>query len=226
MLQIGPLNIKVIWLIVGGGLMTGYLLLAFGSIFKGGDWKKLRETVSNSLFVFIISYLFGTIVFKFSTFISDPLSVLSYPSGQNELFLATGLFVVYLIYSSRANHTSLLTYLHAIMHILLPVTIIYAFFQQKVGIEVGILANILPWNTHPISLYTIILGGVLLLFLLNKKQNEYGLLIYLLWTGGMSGIQALNMSTEFFGIPVTQIYYLFLLIIGIGAWIHFKVLEK
>src|SRR5690554_5524330 len=115
MIHLGPMNIKVVWIIIGGGLILGYFLLAFSSSFKGQEWKKLRETVSNSLFIFIMTYFFGTIVFKFSTFISDPLSVLSYPSGQNELFLGTGLIAVYLIYSSRADHTSLQTYIHALM---------------------------------------------------------------------------------------------------------------
>src|SRR5690554_432882 len=159
MIQLGPLNVKVAWLIVAGGLIAGYLLLAYSSPFKGNDRKKFRETIGNGLSIFIVSYFFGTIIFKFTTFISDPLSIISYPSGQKELFFATALFALYLLYSSRSVGLSVLIYIHALMYIVLPVTIVHAFFEQKQGAPVEILESILPWGTHPTSLYTIVFAG-------------------------------------------------------------------
>lgn len=224
-LQLGPLNIYYSWLVIGGSFILGYILLTYGSPFKGDDWKDLREMVVNSVSLFIITYLFGTVFFRLPTFFADPMSVIRYPSGQRELMLASILIGVYVVVIQLRKNLNLFSYIHALMYLLLPATIIHAFFAQEKGQTVKIFMSIVPWKAHPISLYMIFFVGILLLYLLNKgkePEQKIGLFVYFIWVGLLSMIQSFNTTVQFFEVPISQTYYLLLFFLGIFVSIFSK----
>lgn len=147
--------------------------------------------------------------------------MISYPSGERELVLASFVTAVYLfVWSIKSKQFHLATTIQAFMYLVLPVTIIYTFFERATGKEVILFHRILPWSNHPISLYMLFVVGIIFLFLLTKErkmQDRIGILVYLLWVISFSLIQFLNTTTQFFSIPVSQRYFFILFLFGIAS---------
>ncbi|ADU29594.1 hypothetical protein [Evansella cellulosilytica] len=230
--QLGPFIIQIAWIVLAGGLVTGYLLLTYSSPFRGSTWSDFRETVSTSIGMFIMAFFFGTIPLKINIFISDPLAVISYPSGRAELYLAILLMVTYLLYSNVKKKVSLTMYLHGLLYILLPTSFIHAFFTQKIGQKIWEpVSHFMPWSNHPVFLYMMFINAILLIWLLRLEKKQINteskvISIYFLWVLSHLTIALVDRSPIFFSIPITPVFYFGLLIIGIGVYISRLVKKK
>ncbi|WP_088074152.1 hypothetical protein [Litchfieldia alkalitelluris] len=229
-IQVGPAIIQQSWIVIGSGLVVGYLLLTFSSPFKGEGGKEIRETIGNSVITFILTFLFGTFIFQIDMVIRDPIAVMSYPSGEQELYLATIFTITYLMYSSIKNKVGPFEYVHGLLYYLLPTSFIFEFWVQRNGREMwdGI-SVILPWDNHPISLYMLVFSAILLIILLkieSVKVEQKVINILLIWTITLNLTALLDDYPVYFGIPVTQWFYLFLLSIVLGLVVINQIKKK
>ena len=218
-IELGPLLIKESWIVLSIASILGYLLLAYFSSLKGKAWKPFREQIGNGIIFFIVFYMFGSIIFNLPMFLTDPLAVLSYPSGKKELYLAFVVLTIYWTVMSLKTHIPLSKYLHASLYILLPAKFGYAFFEGNSGEGVGeYLAFIVPWTHHPVSLYSMVISGGLLIWLITMKNTNEGKktgLLFMLWVFSEFLINMTLVFPQFFGIPVTLYFYLFLFGLGV-----------
>lgn len=218
-IQIGPAIIQQSWIVIGTGLITGYLLLTYNSPFKGEKGKELRETIGNSVFIFILTFLFGTFVLQIDLVFQDPIAVISYPSGVQELYLATIFTTMYLIFSSMKKKVALIQYVHGLLYFLLVANLLFEFWVQRKGSGLLGETTIIPWNNHPISLYMIVVSAVLLVILLKIQLmtvEKSVIIIFVTWTVALNITGLLDDYPVYFGIPVTQLFYVFLLTIAVG----------
>ncbi|MBB5174045.1 hypothetical protein [Texcoconibacillus texcoconensis] len=218
-LQLGSLLIPYPWLIIATGLFIGYFLLTYVSSFKEDRWKSLRETVVNGVIWFIFSFLFGSILFHIETFLSDPLAVLSYPSGGQELYLSILVVIGYFVYASVQKNIPIHLYLHALLTPLFSSSFLYAFFEQTQGESVkGWVAEISPWANHPVSLYMMFFSACFLVWILSlqvvEKSSKHVLTIYFLWVFSQLMVSSFMTHPLFFGVPITNVFFYFLLFIG------------
>ncbi|TVP81957.1 MAG: hypothetical protein EA344_12290 [Alkalicoccus sp.] len=167
-LSIGPFTIPFTTLMAAAALAAAYIYIRYGTDFQKEKYKKIREEGLNILAAGIIVFLFGTVVLRFPAFLSDPLAVLSYPGGAEEMLLAASVMTLYSIMQSKKHFLSGTALFGMIFTILIAGELVYHFFQPSAGISAG---SLLPFAAHPVSFYIIAAGGAVLYWMHHRKVN-------------------------------------------------------
>ncbi|WP_042150093.1 hypothetical protein [Paucisalibacillus sp. EB02] len=91
--------------------------------------KKHIEEIMSHLINFIIFIWVGKIVLNLTIFISDPLSILAYPSNSKAFYFATVLTAILLLYKSKRKNMMVLPLLESFVHVFLIGSFVYEFIQ-------------------------------------------------------------------------------------------------
>lgn len=117
--------IGMIALSIAIGILTFYL---FSDVTKEQKKKHIEEIISQ-LVNFVIFIWIGKIVLNLSVFISDPLSILAYPSDSESFYFATLCITVLLLYKSKRKNMLVLPLLESFVPIFLIGSFVYEFMQ-------------------------------------------------------------------------------------------------
>lgn len=166
------ISIGVIAFSLGLGFISFYL---FSDITK--EQKKIHvEELTSLLFNFIIFIWLGKIVINLPIFITDPLSVLAYPSDSKAFYIATIVIALSLLHKSRRRNLQITELLEPFIHVFLISSFVFEFMQLVVA-------------DNPFALGYLILSGILvsLFFFIREHTSSRTLFIVVVtsWSVGM-----------------------------------------
>jgi hypothetical protein len=116
------------------GMIALSLAIGFLSFFLFSDLtkeerKKHIEEITSQIINFVVFIWLGKIVLNLSVFISDPLSILAYPSDSNAFYFAIVLVALLLLYQSKRKNMNVLPLMESFVHIFLISSFVYEFIQ-------------------------------------------------------------------------------------------------
>lgn len=178
--------IGMIALSLAVGFLSFYI---FSSLTKEEKKVQLGELTSQ-LINFILFIWLGKIILNISIFISDPLSILAYPSDSKSFYFAIILIALLLLYKSQRKNMNVLPLLESFTHIFLIGSFVYEFMQFVVednsyafgylilsSILIGIfffLQDRLPVEMLLIFIVTIWSIGIIILGLVQPFVTVFG----------------------------------------------------
>ncbi|MBM7631486.1 hypothetical protein [Geomicrobium sediminis] len=134
MFQLGPFVIQYEMLLVFISVALGVSFLRYFSPMQHRDDKAIREVVYNGLLTLFVTMQFGTLVMRPELLVTDPLSAIAYPSGRQELWLATIIVMVYFLYASWRHQHALQRIFIGLLLVLIPAEMVYVTVQST-GVE-------------------------------------------------------------------------------------------
>ncbi|WP_255247540.1 hypothetical protein [Paucisalibacillus globulus] len=189
-------------------LAIGFLFFYLYSDLKKEQKKKHIEELTSQLINFIMFIWLGKIVLNLSTFLTDPLSVLAYPSDSKALYFAIVLIALLLLYKSRRKSVSLLPLMESFVHVFLISSFVYEFIQL-----------IVEDNSYAFG-YVILLAILIgIFFFLRERLNVIILLIILVttWSLGMISIALIQPFVTVFGYMMAPWFVGVIFIASIGS---------
>jgi len=226
----GPAMIPVVTVVVLLSIISGFLYLRFFSPYKNKTDDDIRDISSNAIILTAIVYLFSSIPLNFSQFISDPMAIISYPSGHQEFFLGIIAALTYLTVHHVRQKIMFIDSLSAIIYVILISDFLFAFLVSETGRPIdGGPIGVLPFSEHPVSLYTMILSMIILLWL--KKSGRLTdqlklIRIVSVWAFGKWLISLVHWSPQFFNIYLPNSTYLILTICTVIFGSIYLILRK
>lgn len=115
--------------IIALSLAIGFLSFYLFSELSKEQKKKHMEELTSQLVNFVIFIWLGKIVLNFSIFITDPLSILAYPSDSKAFYFAIVLIALLLLYKSKRKNLNVLPLMESFAHIFLISSFVYEFIQ-------------------------------------------------------------------------------------------------
>lgn len=177
--QVGSLTIPAVWIAAAGALIMAALLNRAVTGEKVGDWYW------NGFFYYFISWKLSYIVFNIKPFLDMPMSILYFNGGTKGHALALVILSIYLLtYSSKR----------------------FPFLYEESArlfllyfISYQVMVGLLEKSSLEMFIHLVILSGVLLMHLLQKKiSNQTFLLLVLLelliisWFASIFSMEALT----------------------------------
>ncbi|MFD2627679.1 hypothetical protein [Oceanobacillus kapialis] len=114
-------------------LAIGFLTFYLFSDLSKEKKKKHIEELTSQLINFVVFVWLGKIVLNLSTFLSDPLSILAYPSDSKAFYFAIVLTAFSLLYKSKRKKINLLPLMGSFIHIFLLSSFVHEFIQLVIG---------------------------------------------------------------------------------------------
>ncbi|WP_090870777.1 hypothetical protein [Oceanobacillus limi] len=116
------------------GIMALSLAIGFLSFYLLSDLTKEKrkrhiEELTSQFINFVIFIWLGKIVLHLPIFISDPLSILTYPSDSQSFYFAIVLISLLLLYKTKRKKLNILPFLESFIHIFLVGSFVYEFIQ-------------------------------------------------------------------------------------------------
>ena len=116
------------------GMIALSLAIGFLSFFLFSDLTKEKkkryiEELTSQIINFVVFIWLGKIVLNLSVFISDPLSILAYPSDSNAFYFAFVLEALLLLYQSKRKNKNVLPLMESFAHVFLISSFVYEFIQ-------------------------------------------------------------------------------------------------
>ncbi|MFD2751180.1 hypothetical protein ACFSUM_12245 [Virgibacillus siamensis] len=194
------MSIGIMVFSIGIGFIT---LIIFGGLIK--EQRKLYLEEMLSQFINLILFVWaGKIILNFSVFITDPMSVLAYPSDSNSFYLAVFFSAVLFFYKSSKWDLDTLLFLESILLVLLMASFTYEFIQYI-------------WYGNQFAFgYLILLAVLLLVFIFSRNRFTPAALILVILTVWCLGVFLLLFIQPFvtvFGYMITP-WFLGLLFVG------------
>ncbi|PRO67188.1 hypothetical protein [Alkalicoccus urumqiensis] len=204
-LSIGPFTITQTMLAVAASLAGAYLYVRYGTQLQEEKYTAVREAGINVLTMGLITFMFGTAVIRFPLLLSDPLAVLSYPGGADELLLSGVVMAVYSVWQRKKLSLSGNALAVQVFTILIAAEIGFHFLQPSTGSGTAVL----PVENHPISAYIITAGAVFLYWLHHRtKRMELQITAVLgMWALSRWMIGFFDAGHTFFMVPVPGMYF-------------------
>lgn len=115
--MIGSLVIKSDLVVLIGSFIVGFLFFWFMSPTQKWNKKKWIEEASNLLVVFVITLWIGKIFTNLHSFISDPISILAYPSDSKAFYIAVLLTVIFESYRKTKRDKQVIDLLYTFLNI-------------------------------------------------------------------------------------------------------------
>ena len=205
-LSIGPFTIPFTTLMAAAALAAAYIYIRYGTDFQKEKYKKIREEGLNILAAGIIVFLFGTVLLRLPAFFSDPLAVLSYPGGAEEMLLAAAVMMIYSVIQVKKHALDGAALFRVIFTMFIAAELIYHFFQPSAGDSTG---SLLPFAAHPVSFYIITVGGIVLYWIHHKKGSLEQMVLpaVVIWAFSRWLIGFFDTVHTFFMVPVPGAYF-------------------
>lgn len=157
-------------------LAIGFLSFYIYSDLAKEEKKKHIEELISLLINFLLFIWLGKIVLNLAIFISDPLSILAYPSDSKAFYFAIVLIALLLLYKSKRKNMKVLPLMESCVHIFLIGSFVYEFIQFVIEDN--------PYAFGYLILLAILIG--VFFFLRDRMTNLMLLIIYVTsWTIGM-----------------------------------------
>ncbi|MCM3397178.1 hypothetical protein M3638_04920 [Oceanobacillus profundus] len=153
----------------------GFLIYYFITDLIKEEKKNHMDKVLGQLINFVIFIWIGKILLNITTFIVDPIAILSYPSNSHAFYLAVLFSLVTIVFQWKLGRIDVLLFLNAFIHIFLSASFVYEFIQ-------------ITWNGNMYSIGYMGLVALLMIVIVIIRDliSLYwlNLLIILLWTIG------------------------------------------
>ncbi|WP_280771472.1 hypothetical protein [Salipaludibacillus daqingensis] len=223
--MVGPAMIPVNTVIIFLSFIVGFMYLRFISSYKNKTDASLRDITSNAMILSAVVFYLGSIPLNISTFIRDPIPMISYPSGHRELILGLTIGFIYLVVQHIKKGIKLQDSLLASFIVIIVTDFFYAFSVNQSGISI---TSDFPLSAHPISLYTMGLS-LFALFILRKSSGmmDEPSFIFSAWFLGKWIISLFQPSSAFLSIYLPEHIYLFMTVsLALVFIIHLTIQKK
>jgi len=187
--------------------IIGIVFYYITSPLQSNQKKRQLEEVLSLIINFVIYIWVGKIVLNVSTFVSDPLAVLAYPSNAAAFYVATFLFLINIGYKIWRHSFNVVEWLGAFVPVFLASTFSYEFMQL---IESGSKQGL-----NQLILLMILL--IIYLLLQRKLSNQRMALILITgWVFGQFILSVIFPMVTLFGYTMKPWFNLILTIIFAG----------
>ena len=171
---------------LGIGFLTFYLL---SNLTKEQRKKHLEEWISQFI-NFVIFIWLGKIMLNLSIFVTDPLSILAYPSNSKAFYFAVVSTALLLLYKSKRKNLHVRSLLGSFVPVFLIGSFTYEFIQ-------------VVWNDDRYALgYLLLLGILIGLFFFFRERTTSTVLFMIVitvWSGGLISLLRLQPFVTVFG---------------------------
>jgi len=158
------------------------------------------------------------------------MSIISYPSGHHEFFLGVIAALIYLAVHHVRQKIRFIDSLSAIFYVIVISDFLFSFSASETGRPAdGRLIGGLPFSEHPVSLYTMILSMIILLWLKKSGRLTDQLKLFKIvsvWAFGKWLISLVHWSPQFFNIYLPNSAYLILTICTVTFGSIYLILRK
>ncbi|GAA0287343.1 hypothetical protein GGQ92_000848 [Gracilibacillus halotolerans] len=164
------------------GILSYYL---FAEQSKKEKKKHIEEIISQLINLVIFIWV-GKILLNLSIFLSDPLSILAYPSDSSAFYFAIGLSSITFIYQSIRKKKEIIPIIEAFIPIFLISSFVYEFSQYVI-------------NDNATSFGYIILLGILIILFLFLNVSHKLLALVMVWSVGLLILSTIQPFVMVFG---------------------------
>ncbi|MEN2768009.1 hypothetical protein [Ornithinibacillus xuwenensis] len=186
----------------------GFLFFYLYSDLKKEQKKKHFEELTSQLINFVIFIWLGKIVLNLTSFLSDPLSVLAYPSDSKAFYFAIVLITLLLLNKSKQKNIKILPLKESFVHVFLISSFVYEFIQLVV-----------EDNSYAFG-YVILLAILIgIFFFLRERMNILILFMILVttWSLGMVSLALIQPFVTVFGYMMAPWFVGVVFIASIGS---------
>jgi hypothetical protein len=172
------------------------------------EQKKLQvEEIISQLINFVIFIWIGKILINLFTFISDPLSILAYPSDSKSFYFAIVSIALLLLYKSKQKNMQVLPLLDTFVHLFLVSSFVYEFIQFVV-----------EDNFYALG-YLILLSILIAIFFLIRERFTTRMMlmvIVIVWSIGMLILGFVQPFVTVFGYIMAPWFVGLFLVMSVG----------
>ncbi|GFZ84597.1 hypothetical protein GCM10010978_26110 [Compostibacillus humi] len=115
--------------IIAFSFAIGILSLYYFSDLTKDEKKKHLEELLSQIINFVLLIWLGKIILNISGFLSDPLSILAYPSDSKVFYFAIVFITVLLLYKAKRKNLHMLPLFKSFAHFFLISSFVYEFIQ-------------------------------------------------------------------------------------------------
>lgn len=185
--------------ILVGSIGIGFLYFYLLSPEQGKVKRQQINDAVSMIINFIIYIWIGKIIANISTFISDPIAVLAYPSNAKAVYFATGLFIINVMYKKRREKILVIDSLPLYLPVFLAATFTFEVIQWTINGQ--------RYNGLMLLFITIIL----LIFTLKRKVTmNFIVTLTLIVCLGLFVITLVSTLMTLFGYILTPLYFIIL----------------
>lgn len=194
--------------IIALSLTIGFLSFYLLSDLPKEEKKKHLEELTSQLINFVLFIWLGKIILNISIFISDPLSVLAYPSDSKAFYLATVLLSFLLVYKTKRKNLEVLPILESFVHVFLISSFVYEFIQL-----------VIEENRYALGYLVLLALLIGLFFFLTERFTVPILLIIItsIWSVGMLVLLYVQPFVTVFGYMMTPWFVMLFSITSVGS---------
>lgn len=212
----GPFTLTFTVLALFMSAAAGIIYITYFSPYAGKETSVARDVSINALGFGLIIYIFGSVILYLPAFVSDPMAVLSYPSGIEELMLAFTLSFAFLFYQVKKKKLAGEAIVGILAGFLLVAEMIFAVFLPSPGREAAWIGE------HPVSLYIIVTGAAILYWIYRKTALPDLLLAAAAWGASRYVIALVDRRPSFFTVPVNEVYYFIPVLLAAAAMVVYR----
>lgn len=148
--------------------------------------KKQIEEITSQLINLVIFIWLGKILLNISIFLSDPLSILAYPSDSSAFYFAIGLSSITFVYQSIRKKKEIIPIIEAFIPIFFISSFVYEFSQYVI-------------NDNATSFGYIILLGILIILFQFLNVSHKLIALVLVWSVGLLILSTIQPFVMVFG---------------------------
>ncbi|MFD1040000.1 hypothetical protein ACFQ3N_16630 [Virgibacillus byunsanensis] len=173
--------------------------------------KKQLEEITSLLINFVIYIWVGKILLNISTFITDPLAILAYPSDSHAFYLATLFIVLNIGYKYKRHNLAVLTLLNSFIPVFLAASFVYEFVQ-------------IVWNSNTytwgyLGLVMLLIVVYMLVYDRITKEKLLGIML-IGWVFGQLMLALFLPFLTVFGYMMAPWFLILFFITSIGLYIY------
>ncbi|AFM42849.1 hypothetical protein Desaci_3983 [Desulfosporosinus acidiphilus SJ4] len=207
-LQVGPILLRIQWLIIVLSAFVGYFVIKHRLQRAGYADQRMIETIENSLYIAVAVWKFSLILFDPLTVITNPLALLYFSGGEHGIWLAAAVVCSIIYFRAQKENVSIWAYGDLLATGFLAAIVVYDWMDWVLNKQ---------WVWVDGSEMIISLLILLVFFRKSKKIGEpYQLTQALLWFSlGQVFVQFLNplKRNDWLGFSQEQILYLILAVL-------------
>lgn len=212
----GPFTLTFTVLALFLSAAAGIIYITYFSPYAGKETSVARDVSINALGLGLIIYIFGSVILHLPAFVSDPMAVLSYPSGIEELMLAFTFSFVFLYYQVKKKKLSGETIVGILTGFFLAAEIIFAVILPSPGRETAWI------GAHPVSFYILVTGAAFLYWTYRKTTLPHLLFAIASWGASRYVIALVDRRPSFFTVPVDEVYYIIPALLAAAAMVFYR----
>lgn len=197
--------------ILGFSLAFGFLSFYVLADLSKEQRKSQMAELTSQFVNFVIFIWLGKVLFHISTFVSDPMSILAYPSDSRSFYFAVALIALVLVYRSRRNNLNVLPLLKSFALIFLISSFVYEFIQ--------IVADNNKFAFGYFILLAILIG---IFFILRERLSVISLLMIMVtaWSIGMFILAYAQPYVTVFGYMMAPWFIAVFFIVSISIFVY------